>query len=471
MDGLEAVELKLSEVLIDNETKRFDSEYFKKEFLTFINTLKKLNHSRLESITDVKGGKRLPLGEEFSDEGIPYIRAEDNKKGFVNTENSPYISFKLHKQLKSYQTQYNDILLTIVGNSIGDVGIVKFNLERCNLTENCAKIINLHFCLNPNYLFIFLNSQFGQMQIKREKVGTAQPKLSIERIRRFIIPIFSNNFQLQIENLVKTSYEKLEGSKSLYKQAEELLLKELDLVDFKPSEENIAIKSFRESFLSTGRLDSEYYQPKYDELIEHIKKTKFDKLSNIVNIKKSIEPGSEAYQEEGIPFIRVSNVTKFGITNTEIHLSKNLFSDNDIKKLYPVKDTILLSKDGTVGIAYKIKNEAEIITSSALLHLSIKREDVTSEYLTLILNSLIVQLQAQRDAGGSVIQHWKPSEIEEILIPIIDLSIQIKIEEKIKKSFELKETSKQLLDLAKRAVEIAIEKDEDEAMEFINQIK
>ena len=158
-------------------------------------------------------------------------------------------------------------------------------------------------------------------------------------------------------------------------------------------------------------------------------------MDNIVNIKKSIEPGSEAYQDEGIPFIRVSNITKSGITDTEVYLSKDILKEEDLKKLYPTKDTILLSKDGTVGIAYKIKDETKIITSSALLHLMIKRGDVLPEYLTLVLNSLIVQLQADRDAGGSIIKHWKPSEIQEVLIPIIDTSIQIKIEEKIKKSF------------------------------------
>ena len=148
---------------------------------------------------------------------------------------------------------------------------------------------------------------------------------------------------------------------------------------------------------------------------------------------------------------------------------KDILKEEDLKKLYPTKDTILLSKDGTVGIAYKIKDETKIITSSALLHLMIKRGDVLPEYLTLVLNSLIVQLQAQRDAGGSIIQHWKPSEIQEVLIPIIDISIQNQIEEKIKKSFELKEDSKQLLDLAKKAVEIAIEKDENEAIKIINE--
>ena len=149
-------------------------------------------------------------------------------------------------------------------------------------------------------------------------------------------------------------------------------------------------------------------------------------------------------------------------------MSKDILKEEDLKKLYPTKDTILLSKDGTVGIAYKIKNETEMITSGALLHLMIKRGDVLPEYLTLVLNSLIVQLQAQRDAGGSIIQHWKPSEIQEILIPIIDISVQNQIEERIKKSFLLKEESKQLLDLAKKAVEIAIEEDENKAMEFIN---
>ena len=41
-----------------------------------------------------------------------------------------------------------------------------------------------------------------------------------------------------------------------------------------------------------------------------------------------------------------------------------LAKEEELQKLYPTKDTILLSKDGTVGIAYKIKNETEIITVS-----------------------------------------------------------------------------------------------------------
>ena len=136
----------------------------------------------------------------------------------------------------------------------------------------------------------------------------------------------------------------------------------------------------------------------------------------------------------------------------------------------PTKDTILLSKDGTVGIAYKIKGQTDIVTSGALLHLTVMnnlKDEILSEYLTLVLNSKIVSMQAERDAGGSIIQHWKPSEIKEVIIPKVDISIQQQIEEKVQESFRLKKQSEELLEVAKRSVEIAIEQDEAVALRYI----
>ena len=476
MDGLEAVELKFSEILIDNGKFRFDSEFFKKEYLIKERKIKLLNHDKLNNLigtlTDYHANgsyERLKKNVEISEikNDVLMIRTTDLERDDFYSD-VRYISKNAYEFLEKTKVFGGEIIINKIGTNSGNVYFMPFLNRKISLGMNQFMIKN--YKINNYYLYIYLVSGIGSKLIKRRINGSAPFSIDKESILILNIPIFSNNFQSGIENLVKLSYQKLEERKILYKQAEELLLKELDLLDFQPSNEHITTKSFKESFGISGRLDSEYYQPKYDELITYIKKTKFDKLDNIVNIKKSIEPGSEAYQDEGIPFIRVSNITKSGITDTEIHLSKDILKEEDLKKLYPTKDTILLSKDGTVGIAYKIKDETKIITSSALLHLMIKREDVLPEYLTLVLNSLIVQLQADRDAGGSIIKHWKPSEIQEVLIPIIDTSIQIKIEEKIKKSFELKEESKQLLDLAKRAVEVAIEKDEEEAIKILKEI-
>lgn len=100
------------------------------------------------------------------------------------------------------------------------------------------------------------------------------------------------------------------------------------------------------------------------------------KLKNLLNLD------SDAYQQDRLPFIRVSDLSKFGIISPEIHISHNFI--NNIESLKPKKDTILLSKDGSVGIAHKLENSLEAITSGAILHLKIKKSSsILPDYLTL----------------------------------------------------------------------------------------
>jgi restriction endonuclease S subunit len=110
------------------------------------------------------------------------------------------------------------------------------------------------------------------------------------------------------------------------------------------------------------------------------------------------------------------------------------------------------------------------ISSSGIFHLAEKDNAVLPDYLTLLLNSKIVRLQAERSAGGSIIQHWKQSEIENVSIPILPMSSQQKIAAKVRESFALRAESKRLLDLAKHAVELAIEQGEDNAINVVSSV-
>ena len=212
-------------------------------------------------------------------------------------------------------------------------------------------------------------------------------------------------------------------------------------------------------------MDAEYYLPKYDALFETLSKFTTANLGELVSIKKSIEPGSEAYQDEGIPFVRVSDVNKFGISEPSIRLSPAIVSD--IESLYPRKNTILLSKDGSIGIAYKVEEDMQVVTSGALLHLTVKdTSQILPDYLTLTLNSQIVQLQAERDCNGAIIQHWKPSDIEKVRIPVLDTDKQKEISDKVQESFRLRKEAKRLLEKAIKAVETAIETDEETALKL-----
>ena len=226
---------------------------------------------------------------------------------------------------------------------------------------------------------------------------------------------------------------------------------------------NYTVKNLSDTFAVSGRLDSEYYQEKYDRLFKKLSHFKAEKLSDLVSIKKSIEPGSESYQNNGIPFVRVQDLSKFEISKPSVYLDDEKFG-NAIK---PKKDTILFSKDGTVGIAYKMNDCKNIITSSAILHLNVNNTSVLPDYLTLVLNSIVVKMQAEKDAGGSIIKHWKKSEIENVIIPIIFKEKQEEIAELLVESEEQRIESKKMLNKAVKAIEIAIEQGEGKALNYL----
>ncbi|MGC9061144.1 MAG: restriction endonuclease subunit S, partial [Thermoplasmata archaeon] len=131
----------------------------------------------------------------------------------------------------------------------------------------------------------------------------------------------------------------------------------------------------------------------------------------------------------------------------------------------------LLTKDATSGIAYVVKEQIEGIISSGILKLQINESEINKEYLALCINSLIGKMQVERDGGGSVILHWKPEQVKRLKIPILPLSTQQKIASLVQQSHEARKKAKELLEIAKKAVEIAIEKNEKEALDYILKVK
>ena len=66
-------------------------------------------------------------------------------------------------------------------------------------------------------------------------------------------------------------------------------------------------------------------------------------------------------------------------------------------------------------------------------------------------------MQIERDAGGSVIAHWKPEQIKKLQVSILSKSIQQKIADMVHQSHQASKKAKELLEKAKREVEESIE--------------
>jgi len=469
LEELEITIKDFKEFGINNSTFRLDSEFFRKEYLKLYKSLYRKPCDKLEVLTKWVTQGPNPVFQE--EDGIPCLTGRNINNGRVSYENADNLSEEEYINWKRFQIKHGDTLITLKGKgSIGKIGYVTDG-RKAIFSRNIG-IIRPHK-INTGYVNAFILSKYGAKIIARgETGGTGQSTLAISYLKNIDVPRIE--IEEKIGALVEMSEQVLIDSQSQYEQAELLLLETLGLKDFELSTEPVNVKGFKESFLSTGRLDAEYYQKKYEEVIVHITDQNHDNLANLVQIKKSIEPGSDVYSEEGLPFLRVSDFNKFGITEPDKKLSDTFCKENKelLKKLKPKKETILFSKDGSVGTAYMLRKDEDLITSGAILHLTVKdTSQIIPEYLTLALNSKLVQMQAERDAGGSIILHWRISEIENVVVPIIDYTKQEKIAAFVEESFRLKNQSEQLLETAKRAVEIAIEQDEEAAIQYIEMKK
>ena len=480
MEGLE-ISIKLFSELSndDDDTLRYDSEHYQRKYIKINETLKKLQHSKLLKLikTPVITGHTPSMKvDRFYGGKIKFIKTDNLRENKIVEFFTDYLTEEGNQELKKSELRVDDVLVTIIGATFDVVGrcaIIRAEHLPANINQNIAIIRVDKNKIDPNYLNIYLNTRYGKASLYYHSRQTEQVNLNCREVERVLVPIFEK-LEKKVADLSKKADSTLVEAKRLYVQAQTLLLDSLGLADFSPSKEKVNIKSFKESFGTSGRLDAEYYQRKYEQVLAHIVAQPHAQLATVVNIQKSIEPGSDAYveeNEEGLPFLRVADYSKFGITKPQQKLKDSFVADNSTKldELKPKKDTILFSKDGSVGEAYCLRENANFITSGAILHLTVHEpKKLLPDYLTLVLNSKLVQMQAERDAGGSILLHWRVGEIKEVVVPLIDIDTQTQIASLIQQSFSLKTESERLLEAAKRAVEIAIEEDEKKAIEFLN---
>ena len=465
LEGLEISEILISELY---SPIRIDAETYRPFYMDIENSVLAKPNTTLGQISRVfKKGIFDIKSSTYQDSGVPFARISNLKNMGISTNDIIYIPEKENEKNLNTYLEKGDVILSKTAYPAASI----VQLDNCNTSQDTVAIKLKRSCgIDSGYLVPFLNSKYGFFQMQRWFTGNIQMHLNLTDSKGIFIYQPSASFQKTISKIFWDSFYRKEKYQSKYIEAENLLLETLGLANFQPNEESVNVKSFTESFGSSGRLDAEYYQIKYEQVVERIKSTNHDRLTDIVKIKKSIEPGSAHYSEEGLPFIRVSDYDKFGLSAPDKYLTDEFCKENAelIKLLKPKKETILFSKDGSVGTAYMLRKDADFITSGAILHLTVKdKTKIIPEYLTLALNSKLVQMQAERDAGGSIILHWRISEIENVVVPVIDFDKQRVIADLVEDSFKLKKQSEHLLEVTKTAVEIAIDQDEEKALQYI----
>jgi len=434
MNGLEAVEIRLSELEF---TRRIDAEYYKKEYLHYEEEIMKSEFKRLEEVSNFLIG---PFGSAFKTEnyeensGYRYVRGQDVKPFRLQDSDNKSMPQEDFERLKKYSLKKNDVLVSVVG-TLGNACIVQ--QEDLPGIFSCKSTVLRSKEINPVYLLTYLNAKQGRNLLLRKERGAIQKGLNLDDLKSLIINIPTPAFQLHIENVFYKAQGKLKESKSLYAQAEQLLLDELGLHNWKPTEANTEVKSFKNSFLESGRLDAEYYQPKYDEIENKIKEYKGG-YSDLGKILKEITTGeySSEYSSKakGLRFyIRNTNILQGEIIEDEAYY---VHPSNFSK--FAKEGQILTARVGAIGNFGTISKKFEgAIYSDNVLAIELI-DNLNPEVYTCYFNSTLNRELLKRITGGSVQPLITQTSIKEILIPLFPKLTQEKALQLIQQSFQLK---------------------------------
>ncbi len=468
LEGLEVVELPLTEVLSDNRVFRFDAQYFAKTALQIESTLKGGVWCELIGASDrVDSFGAYALTNEFSyvEEGVPFLRCLNIRQGFTDFSDVLFVSEKANTLLSKSEIQPGMVLLTMSG-SVGNASVALPNWKYpVNSNQDIAKITPKHG-VDSYYLAAFLGSRFGRAQMERLPVGSVQQHIFLWMIEKLVIRRLSPETESAIGKAVSDAYSLEQVAVEDIQHAEQTLLRALGLENWQPPEPLTYTRPSRDAF-AAGRLDAEHFTPKYAELEAHLLATgRFTTLETLLAIN---ERGSQPdYAEGGLPVINSKH-----IANGEVRLDDdNRLAIAGSRGLKIRHGDVLMNGTGvgTIGRTAPYLHVGEALPDNHVTVLRPKAGAIDPVYLSVFLNSLAGQFQVNKWLRGSSGQiELYPNDIGQFLVWIAPDEIQQSIRKAIDDAFAAKRNAIRLLDAAKRAVEIAIEDSEAAALAWLEQ--
>jgi type I restriction enzyme, S subunit len=239
-------------------------------------------------------------------------------------------------------------------------------------------------------------------------------------------------------------------------------------LDWKPKHQLSFVKNYSDT-KSAERIDAEYFQPMYDEIISKLANEFFVRpIGKYDFIDVTTGQYAENYVEktEGFPYIRGTDLSRGSVNmDSLVYITEK---DQEKSKLAKEGD-VVVTRVGTIGLSARIPKECIGGTiSDNLIRLRFDNNKLDSYYMGLYLDSILGKSLMIRNSRGSVQQRLNQETLKEIVVPILDMSSQKRIARKVEESHEAYNKSKSLLEIAKRGVEIAIEENETEAEKWIN---
>jgi restriction endonuclease S subunit len=261
------------------------------------------------------------------------------------------------------------------------------------------------------YLAYILRSPYILIPISNLTYGTKMPRMKISDLQNLEIALPPLEIQDQSINKLDSIMPFLHNRKRELMTLEESKWKKL--VTLSKNALNVVIDELisLEDLPSDGQL------------------LKLQDVSRVITDGTHIRP---KYVEEGIPFLRVTDINSSEINWAETKKITIKQHESLTRRHSPEEGDVLLSKNGTIGISRVVdwKHPFSIFVSLALI--KPKHEVLDSQYLKFFFDSFAAKKQLLSRSKTATVTNLHLEEIRELIVPIPPIKTQKEIVEAIR---------------------------------------
>ena len=183
-----------------------------------------MEYKALGEIATITSSKRI-FAEQYVSEGVPFYRQKEiiEKHGKKQISDPLYISEEVYENIKSKFgiPKQGDLLLSAVGVTLGIPYIVqneKFYFKDGNLIW----LKDFKKDINSKYIYYWIDSKFGLESIFIRAIGSAQPALTIDLVKKYKMFFPEKSKQDKIANILSRYDEAIENNNKRIKLLEQM---------------------------------------------------------------------------------------------------------------------------------------------------------------------------------------------------------------------------------------------------------
>ena len=468
MDGLECNEIMLSQTR-EYEPFRIDSHFYEKQYQKLKLVLSNFPSFSLKELVmkPIQTGHTPSMAVNSYYGGcIALIKTDNLHDNSISTTFSDYLTEEGNSIISRTALTDRDIITTIIGATeriIARSAIVTKELLPANINQNIVQIRIDHEKVAPEYVNTYLNTKFGKGYLIYLSRQTEQFNLNCKEVETVLIPILSEKFQKEVANAVVKAHEYQTRARLQYEKVENELTTSLNVCLQTQNQPVLSVKQISDSFAVSGRLDAEYYQPKYEKIAQ-----KLNTSETVLSLCKLYNKNYVPLEKQSYQYIELADVGQSGdISDVDIQYGSDL--PTRARRIVKSGQIIVSSVEGSLQSCALITDEYDGALCSTGFYV-LDSDYINSETLLVLFKSEPIQALMKQRCSGTILTAISKDELLSMPLPMIDEEVQKVIAAKVQESFALRKQSKQLLEYAKQAVEMAIEKGENAALEWLNTV-